>query len=58
MWIQGEFTYTGYTVSSGQQAVRAITRVTTRYIPTFTSVADSRVLFAFVHVHAGTSVQV
>lgn len=58
MWIQGEFTYTGYTVSSGQEAICAITCVATRYISAFTSIADSRVLRAFVHVHTGTSVQI
>lgn len=50
--------YTGYAVSSGQQTVRAIACVATRYILAFTSVADSRIILAFVHVHASTSVQV
>lgn len=50
--------YARYTVSSGQETVCAITRVATRYISAYTSVADSRILFAFVHVHASTTIQV
>lgn len=49
-------TYTGNTVSAGQQAVRAVACVAARCIFTFTTVTDPWILLTFVHVRAASAV--
>lgn len=52
------FTYTGCPVLPGYQSIGAGAYVATLYVGAFPSIANSWILFAFVDVHARSTVEI